>query len=456
MTKVIQGRSKGMLWFLYNLLFPLFYALLLPKFILRMARRGGYRRHFLERFGIYGSETARRLGERRRIWIHAVSVGETYVASSLMKEMRKRDPETAFVLTTTTSTGRRIAEKEVEKEDVVVYFPSDFPFAVKRALNRMRPLALLLAESELWPNLVRLAGLRGLPVVLFNGRISKSSYEGYRLGRVFFREMLNSVNLFLVQSHTDKKRLVMLGADQSNVEIMGSAKYDVVEDDRRARKSAEEMLIRAGFDLGEPILTGGSTWPGEEDILANIYRKIKEKGGKLRLVLVPRHAERRAEVEAVLKRHGLPCLRRSEIGKDFRAGDGDPVLLVDTTGELKSLYACASIIFVGKSLTQHGGQNIIEPAMYGKPVIVGPNMENFPDVMADFRAGEAVLEVHDAGELYEEVARLLDDPEARAFYGRNAALVVREKKGVVAASVDRIIKLIGSSSDEDVSGEPGR
>ncbi len=423
-----------MIWLLYNILFVIGFLVMLPHFLLRMKRRGGYLHDFSHRFGSYRPELRAKLREGPRIWVHAVSVGELFVAMKFMEELRKRRPGARFVLSTTTSTGHAIADRQLQADDVLIYFPIDFPAIVRRALNAIRPQALVLVECELWPNLIRLAKRRGIPVVLVNGRISEHSYRGYRMLRIFTRPLLSEVDLFCVQSEADRERLVDLGAAASRIHVVGTAKYDLASGDGGGAEKAWAVLGKAGIGRDDLVLLGGSTWAGEEAALLDAYRGLKERFPRLALVLVPRHAERSGDVVKDIEAAGLRWVRRTalEAGPQERPD----VLLVDTTGELKMFYAAASIIFVGKSLTQHGGQNIIEPAQFGKPILVGPNMENFAAVMDDFRSAGAIVEVKDAKGLLQAIEQLLADEARRALYGRHAAEVVRDNAGAIAKTLD--------------------
>ncbi|MBN1268286.1 MAG: 3-deoxy-D-manno-octulosonic acid transferase [Kiritimatiellae bacterium] len=429
-----------MTWLLYNVLFILGFILLLPRFLYRMIRRGGYGRNFLERFGCYRPEVRARLAEGGRVWIQAVSVGEIFVAFQFVDRLRAQRPGLRFVLSTTTSTGHAIAEKKIGPEDVLVYFPLDTPLVTRRVLGLIRPAALVLVECELWPNLIRLAKRRGVPVALINGRISEHSYRGYRRLRFFTSRLLPLADLFCVQSRKDEERLAALGAPRDRLKVMGSAKYEVAQPDPAGEARAREVLARVGFADGRLVLLGGSTWAGEEGALLDTYQALRAEFPDLALVLVPRHAERAGEVVREIEGRGLTLVRRSRL-EDARGARPD-VLLIDTTGELKDLYACATVIFVGKSLTQHGGQNVIEPALHAKPIIVGPNMQNFPVVSEDFLLADALVQVGDAAGLTAAVREFLADPARRAAYGERAARLVREKAGAVEATVDLIVPLI--------------
>jgi 3-deoxy-D-manno-octulosonic-acid transferase len=429
-----------MIWLLYNVLFAIGFTLLLPYFLARMWRRGGYRRDFMQRLGWYDAGRRAQLRARPRIWIHAVSVGEVFVAARFMAELRMRRPGTAFVLSTTTSTGHALAEKTLAAEDVLIYFPVDNPLVMRRVLRRLRPEMLILTECELWPNLLRLAHGRGIPLALINGRISDNSFRGYRRLSLFSARIIRMFDVLGAQSRQDADRLIGLGADPSRVTVTGSAKYDVAEKDPTSDRRAGDILRAANISEGQLVMVGGSTWPGEEGVLLEIFGRLKLSIPNLKLVLVPRHAERRQEVGEAIARRGFAFVQRSACQAGNGKGAGAPdVLLVDTTGELKHLYAKATVIFIGKSLTQHGGQNPVEPAAYGKPVIVGPNMENFRDVMNDLLQAGAAIQVRDARELEDALHRLLKDESARRECGRRAAEVVEAKRGAIRSTVGLVL-----------------
>jgi 3-deoxy-D-manno-octulosonic-acid transferase len=435
-----------MIWLFYNVLFTIGFLLLLPRFFLRMWKRGGYRRHFMQRLAVFDPATRLTLGEGQRVWIHAVSVGELYVALRFMDGLRKARPELSFVLSTTTSTGHAIARERIRAPDVLIYFPLDIPPVMRRMLGLIRPRMLVLVEGEFWPNLIRLCRRREIPVVLINGRISLKSYRGYALLGAFTRRLLPEINVMCMQSEGDRERLIALGAPPERVHVPGSAKYELSERDEREENEAREALRRAGVRDSALILLGGSTWPGEEDILLGLYKELREEFPKLFLVLVPRHVERSADVIETIERHGLSFVRRSAL-RDGPAADSSvaDVLLVDTTGELKHFYASASVIFVGKSLTRHGGQNVIEPAVYRKPIVVGPNMENFPAIMEDFLGADALRQVRDVDALRRAVNELLSDEEERRALGERAGRLVQEKAGAVEKTLEHVLPLMVST-----------
>ncbi len=421
-----------MLWLLYNLLFPIGFLLLLPKFLTRMARRGGYRRHFEQRIGIYGHGTLVRLTEARHSWIHAVSVGELFVALRFIEEYRKEHPEARFVLSTNTSTGHTLAEQKLDSRDVLIYFPVDLPVVMNRVFNIINPLKLILVECEFWPNLVRQAYKRGIPVALINGRISDSSFKGYMRLRPFTRRLLAMIDPVCMQGRQDADRIVAMGARPETVKTLGTAKYDLPPPAVDADLKARAVLQKLSVPENALILLGGSTWPGEEEALCKIYKNLREKHPELFLVLVPRHAERRDEVVKAIERQGFTCSLRT------RGASKADVLVVDTTGELMSFYAVADVVFVGKSLCEHGGQNPIEPALFGKAIVVGPNMENFPSIMDDFFAAKALRQVADFQTLEKTIEELLVNPSIRTQLGEAARGIIESRRGVITKMVEEI------------------
>jgi 3-deoxy-D-manno-octulosonic-acid transferase len=426
-----------MLWFLYNLLFPVVFVCMLPKFISRMLKRGGYGQHFEQRIGHFGSNTKARLREQRRVWVHAVSVGEIYVALRFIKAYRAAHPDTLFALSTTTSTAHAIGRKEIDPRDVLFYFPVDLPVIIRKVLRIVNPQRLVLVEGEFWPNLIRLADDAGIPIALVNGRMSERSFKGYRKLKPLTADVLRRIHPICVQGALDAERMIGIGASPDQVHVMGTVKFDVAERDPAGETTARELVRRIGVPEDAVILLGGSTWPGEEAELCSIYRRLRQKHPELFLILVPRHVERAAEVLPIFEEQGLSYVRRSRMD-DFQKTNCPDLLFVDTTGELRNFYSVADIIFVGKSLTQHGGQNPIEPAMYGKAVVMGPNMENFPTVMETFLEQQAVEQVCSADALSAAIERLLDSPPDRDALGARAQQVVVESRGVMERTVERL------------------
>ena len=427
-----------MKWLVYNALFSVAYATMLPSFLLRMKRRGGYKARMGDRFANYPADVRERLsGEpaASRIWIHAVSVGEVQVAGQLMRALRKLDPSVRFVFSTTSSTGWRTAEKEVGPDDVLIYNPLDFPRLVRKAFDTVRPRAIILTETEIWPNFIREAKRRGVPLFLANARISDRSAPRYKAFRFFFGEIFRCFDKTYVQSDLDADRLAAAGADRACMEVTGSFKFDVAR--RRPDKEAE---LRGWTGDGR-ILLGGSTWPGEDEVLLRILPELPDD---VKLVIAPRHFEKADAVEANIAKAGFRCIRRSRGDSAAADGGGRAVFLADTTGELMGLFGMASAAFVGKSLCAHGSQNMIEPCLCGIPTVVGPFTENFRPVMSDLLAADAIVQVRDEAELRVAVKRFFD-PDGRDFaesLGERAKAAVERRKGATERCASDILSLL--------------
>ena len=479
-----------MKWCIYNILFALLYPFLLPGFVMRMLRRGGYAARMGDRFALYpeglfgkdrplfdghapqsNNRTIEQSNNSSPVWIHAVSVGEVQVAGQLMREWRKVEPDVRFCFSTTSSTGWKIAEKELKElnsqpqpststSDVLIYNPLDFPNFVKSALRTVRPRAIVLTESEIWPNFIRTAKKMGVPLFLINARVSDRSAPRYKAAKWFFGEVLSCFTRIFAQSDLDKARLVAAGAPEENVEVTGSFKFDVAR-----RNAAKERELREWIELStnqtnltNKILLGGSTWPGEDEVLLKIYKRLLEtqtlNNSKTQtlLVIAPRHFEKADAVEANIRKYGFACVRRSRGEKGAvhcttTTSDYDypPVYLADTTGELMGLYGIADVVFVGKSLCAHGSQNMIEPCLCGKPTLVGPYTENFRPVMSDLLASDAIIQVRDAKELEERIVELFgslksDEDVASPLLGLGgrAKAAVEKRLGVVSKCVSEI------------------
>ena len=439
-----------MKWLAYEILFHIGYGLMLPTFLPRLIKRGGFRAHFGERFGRYAPGTAARLREKPRVWIHAVSVGEAKLAGNLVAQLRKLNPADSYILSATSVTGRGVCEKFAAPDDVVIYFPLDFIPSVRRAMRTVNAKALILIEAEIWPNIIRRAHAKNIPLILACARISDSSAPRYRRLRFFLKDVFKCFTLILAQSRTDEERLVAAGADPALTTVTGSAKFDAPPPPADSAAKARLTLNAAGIDPDtDLVLLGGSTWPGEESALVRAWLMIRPAvAQQIKPVIVPRHAERGAEIEAELTALGVNVIRRSTFA-DLRAladktGDSLPsVFLVDTTGELSSLYPHASLVFIGKSLPPNkGAQNMIEPAALGKPVIIGPDSQNFSSVMELFRNADAIKEVRNQDELTSAILHLAANKTERDALGARARRLVESQRGALEKTAETISEKI--------------
>lgn len=441
-----------MRWWIYQALFAVVYVALLPRFLLRMCRRGGYANRFADRFGHYPREVSEKLAELRgkAVWIHAVSVGEVYVAAQMMAALREQMPDIRFVFSTTSSTGWTEASQRVTDRDVLIYCPLDFPPCVKRALDAVQPRAFILTETEIWPNLIRSCHRRGIPLFLINARVSDHSAPGYRRLRYWFGPVLRMFTRIFAQSEQDRDRLTDAGADPETVEVTGSFKFDTARRAPEKEKAVRVFLDQYGCGGDRRVLLGGSTWPGEDEILVTIYQKLRSSFPRLRLVLVPRHFEKADAVQATVERAGFVCVRKSKLRptpdillqQAMERGDG--VIVADTTGELMGFYGNARIAFVGKTMCEkeRGGQNMIEPCLCGCATITGPHTENFRPVMADLLASDAVLQVAGREKLTAQIWQLLSDDQKCESLGARAVAAVEKRRGVVSKCAREMLALL--------------
>ncbi len=428
-------------------------AVLSPVLAWRIVVHGKYRTGWREK--LFG-QVKPRVGNRPCLWFHAVSVGEVLQLEPVLKELRVREPGLEFVISTTTPTGRSVAESKFPR-DTVCYFPLDFSWAVREAIARLRPTAVVLVELELWPNFILHARRAGVPVALINGRLSERSLRGYRRLRPLIARLLRSLAAIAVQNPTYAERFLELGASRERLSVTGSIKFDRVETNRRNPKTLE---LRAAFGIGEsePVFVAGSTQESEESAAIDAYLAVRPRFPNLRLILVPRHKERFEEVARLVESRGLPLCRRSTASNGAtRPGKQDgraPVLLLDTLGELAACWGLADVAFVGGSLTNRGGQNMIEPAGYGATVLFGPNTQNFRDVVERLLSAEAARVVQNGGELTAALADCLSHPERARAQGTRAQELVLAQQGATQRTIDILTSLPGVSaaaSTNDVS-----
>ncbi len=423
---------------LYNLAFPFVLLALLPSFLFRMLKRGKYRHKFGQRFAIYSSRVRRKLSRGGWTWVHAVSVGEVLIALKLIRQMRARDPQTPVVLSTTTSTGYALASKEAGEYLEAIYNPLDFFWTARRAVRLIKPRRLILVEAEVWPNLTAEAKAQGAILALVNARLSVRSESRFRTIRLLAKPIFNQLDLLCVQEPAEARRWRRLGVETRKILCTGSIKFDDQMDKRRVSHDFRSILANLGIEESAPILLAGSTHSGEESLLGEIVISLKREFPNLFYVVVPRHAERWREVREQLEKLGLRVAMRAH--DNSSAGKPD-ALLVNTTGELRDWYDQATVVFIGKSLTAHGGQNPAEAVAAGKPVIFGPNMENFASLAAQLVREGGALQVADARELEEELIRLLPDGQTRRQLAANAARCLRGHSGATARTCDALDRL---------------
>ena len=429
--------------FVYNLLWPLGLLLFLPGYILKMIRRGGYRKKFGQRLGRYDVGLRSRLRKRRSTWLHAVSVGEVAVALKLATRLRTLEPDQPCVLTTTTTTGFAFANKNAPDWIEVMYTPLDFWPIMRRALSVICPSKVVLVEAEVWPNLVAEAHARQIPIALVNARLSPRSERRFRQFHFVVAPIFARLDLVCVQDADDIERWAALGVDRARIRHVGSIKYDPENGDVDP-SVAEGFLGALKIDRNRLIILGGSTHPGEEEILGKIFCNLRQEFPELFLIIAPRHAERAREVRAKLEQLGLAVALRSEIS--LAQGPLHDGVVLDSTGELRDWYTAATIVFMGKSLTARGGQNPVEPILAGKPILFGPHMENFSTLARALVMSEGAIEVSDAESLEARMMALLRESGARTRLVANAQRVLATHGGATTRTAKLVTSLKPSGS----------
>ena len=419
---------------LYNILFPVLFLLAAPFYFWKLVRRGSWRQGFAQRFGAYG-ELTEQLKNQRVIWLHAVSVGEANLAVQLVERLQAADSNSVYVVSTTTTTGMGVLQRRLPAEVRAVYYPVDWLPFVKRAFNALNPAAVVLVEAEIWPNLFWEAATRAVPMTLVNARLSERSFRGYQRFGFLFRPLFQSLGAAGVHHEADASRLEALGTQSEVISVSGNLKFDGALCGNPSTCDARGILNRLDVPVTAPVLVAGSTFEGEELLLADLLPRWRKVAPDLFLVIVPRHFERGAAVQEQLRSAGWKVARRTELDK---ASPQPDVLLVDSTGELTAFYETAAVVFVGKSLTAQGGQNPIEPAALGRPLVFGPFMQNFRAVVRELLQAKAARQVQDEADLAKTVEFLLENPTEREALGNAAQSVVEANKGATQRTADML------------------
>jgi len=427
-----------MLLFLYNLLLLPALGLAFPIYLRRMLRRGGYRRNFVQRFGFFSKRLRARFLGHRWIWIRAVSVGEMVTALRLVEALYRQDPGLNFLLSTTTSTGYQLGLAQANAATtVVVYNPIDFWPVIAWVWRRIQPERIVLIDSDLWPSFLVIAHRQRTPVYLANARLSPRSERRYRrtawLAKRFFWQRLTQV---LAQDEGDVPRWQSVGVPPERIIVTGSIKFDLAETNSTAGKRFFDLLHSVGINTERPIILGGSLHPGEEALLLDALPTIRAEFPSTFLILVPRHVERRPEIEKEIQARGLRYTLRSQL--DLVP---DPeILLLDSTGELKDWYPLASVVVIGKSFTGTGGQNPVEALLAHKPVICGPHMENFAFLVNELVHAQALLQLGSAIDLPRAILQILRDPGATQRMITAADQVLAFHRGATARTAEIVLE----------------
>jgi 3-deoxy-D-manno-octulosonic-acid transferase len=421
----------------YSLLTLVVFVVVSPYFVYQALRYKKYIGSLRQRLGFL--PISFNIDGDESIWIHAVSVGEVLTARALAADLKVRYPRLRLFLSTTTIAGQQVARRNLQHVDGVFYFPFDWAFIVRRTLALVKPRLFIMIETEIWPNLLHVCRKRGVNTVVINGRISPRSFPRYRLVRPFFRRVLADVDRFCMQSEESARRLVVLGADPARVTVTGSLKFDSLELPTATPhgKPRERVLRFFRLPPNRTVVVAGSTMKGEEAAFLRAFTRVKAKFPNALAVVAPRQPERFAEVERVARDAGFVTMRRSELPID--ADPRADVVVLDTIGELAQLYQVATAVFVGGSLADHGGHNILEPAIFGKPIVFGTHMQNFKEIADAFLTNDAAVQVQSDRELDDVLLQLVTDPVRRARLGAAARALVEANRG----AKDKTLAVIG-------------
>lgn len=426
---------------LYNLVWTLFLVLFSPCFLLRSIFQKHFRKGLLDRIGFLP-----RLSNERPIWVHVSSVGEVFCSIPLVKRIKREFPDSQIILTTMTRTGNEAAKKSIPEASRVFSLPLDHPFIIRMAIRRVRPRLLLLAETELWPNLLRICGKKGIPIALFNGRLSDKSFRGYLFLRSLFGDSLKHISLFLMQTEQDRNRIVAIGAPFERTRVSGNLKFDQAFSSLTGEVAAE---LSRSLELcgNETILIAGSTHPGEEEILLKAFKDLTTSKTRLLLILAPRHLDRLEEVERLLKKEEMRWVRRTCLASgqpilSREVRERPRVILLDTLGELMKLYSLGTVVFVGGSLVPVGGHNPLEPLFFKKCVLFGPYMFNFADISRMLVEAGGAIQVEEKEDLSSQLRQLLSDEKKRNEVGEKGYQCLMRHQGATERMFQEIRPLL--------------
>ena len=418
---------------LYDIGFFIFSVIYLPILVFK----GKLHREFPERFGRYTlAKEKALLAGRDRIWIQAVSVGEVAVCKSLAPLLKEKFPGRDLVISTITKAGNDLAKKLFSKDALIIYFPLDFSFTVKRAVKYIKPCIYIMIETEIWPNLLKELSLNSIPSVMINGRISDRSIGKYRRVLPFLKNTLSKIHAFCMQDIIDAERVVSLGAPPDRVKVTGNMKFDVeipvnIPSNDAIRKSL-------GLKEGDELFVAGSTHNGEEEIIVETFKELVFEFPKLKLLIAPRHIDRVREIEGVVKKYGFEPVKVSGLSAIPNTQYPIRIMILDTIGHLNEAYSVATIIFIGGSLVKHGGQNPLEPAVLGKAILFGPHMFNFKYITEVLLKEGAAVQIAGKEGLGKNLKILLNDPSKRSLLGDNAKAVIAQNHGATKKNLEKI------------------
>lgn len=430
------------LYWLYNILLLLYWATLIPMLVYRLVREEGFFQRIKQSIGWLPEDLKHKISDHNAIWIHAASVGEIVAASPIVREMRQEHPDEIIIVSVVTATGFRMAHQIIDGADGILYFPLDLPYFTNRILSIINPKVIVLVETEIWPNFLRIAESKEIPVMMMNGRISNRSASRYRLITFFTRHVLSSIRIFCMQSRIDAQYIISIGADPNKVIVTGNTKYDQtygkVTEEEKCR-----LLKELGFAAGTyPIMIAGSTHKGENVPVYKTFAKVKGKFPQARLIIAPRYTYQADLIINEGTTLGITMVKRSDMAVGKTVTEPYDGVILDTIGELGRVYSIGDLIFVGGSLARIGGHNILEPAAHGKPIVVGPNMFNFVEIFELLSSRGACVMVRNEDEFIQTCLDILLDPERAAHMRASCLEIVHENQGATKRNLDELKRLL--------------
>jgi 3-deoxy-D-manno-octulosonic-acid transferase len=436
-----EKSKNSIMYIIYNIILIIAAIIITPYFLLKILFAGKYRKSFIQKLGGRQKKILTDLTDGPRVWIHAVSVGEVTAAAPIVACLKKKRPEVKIIFSTTTETGREMAEKFIREAAALIYFPLDIPVIVRHMINMADPDVFVLVETELWPNFLKICKERRIKTLLVNGRISPWSYRRYRRTAFFWKKALGYLDFAGMISVVDAERIKDIGMDSAGIKVLGNAKYDGLAS-KVSPLLRQEITRRLNVTENERFFVAGSTHPGEDEIIIKVYKKLVERYPDFKLIIVPRHIERTNDIINLLRQANLNDVITLANMNNGRQRKNERIIVVNVIGELFKVYSLASIVYCGGSLVPKGGQNILEAAAWGKVVFYGPSMEDFSQEKTLLEEAGCGITIRNEEELFQGIIQMLNNPEELVKRGENGTSVILANIGASARYADLISKYI--------------
>ena len=430
------------MYVLYNVVLLVAAIIVLPYYLLKIIFTGKYRKSLIPKLGGRQAKILANLKDGPRVWIHAVSVGEVTAAVPIIASLKAKRPDVEIIFSTSTETGQEMARRLTRGAAAFIYFPLDIPYVVRKSIKQVNPDAFVMVETELWPNFLKACKLKKIKVLMANGRFSLRSYGKYRRTRFFWKTILNDLSAAGMISKIDAERLASIGMATKKIQVLGNAKYDALAA-MASPALQEEIIRRLNIRSGERFLVAGSTHPGEEEIIIDVYKKLLNHYPEFKLIIVPRHIERTGAILELLRKSGLPDAITLSDMNNGKIHKSERIIVVDVIGELFKIYSMATIVYCGGSLVPKGGQNILEAAAWGKVIFYGPSMEDFSEEKTLLEEAGCGVTIRSAEDLLQNILQALEYPEELEKRGARGKAAVAANMGAAARYAEMIVRCLG-------------